>query len=411
MHIIQFLLWISAAGLVTCTGFLILVIVASSRFAERAKPATPTEGYPPVTILKPLCGLEPNLEANLESFFHQDYPCFEIIFGTRDLFDPALKFVERIRRKYPLIPIRIVTSGQPDRPNAKVCSLRSMQQAASYDYLVVSDSDVQVMPDYLRAVVRPLLREEVGLVTCLYRGVPSGGFWSKLEALGMSVEMTSGVLVADLLEGMKFALGPTMAFRRDVLEKLGGWDSLADYCADDFVLGERVSLSGSKVVLSEHVVRHIVINRSLRDSMLHQIRWMKSTRFSRPAGHVASLLSFAMPFGILGLLSALRLHHLFAGVALLLAAYLNRVVMAVASGWNAVRDHRALRACWLYPLRDLTGFLVWVASFFGSSIVWRGEQYQLHPGGRMVRLYAGNEPEVSSVQVGAGNAVMLDRVS
>jgi ceramide glucosyltransferase len=380
----KLLLYLAAAGLLSCTGFLCLIVVASVRFVRRRERFQDDESLPPVTLLKPLCGSEPNLEANIESFFQQQYPKFEIIFGARHLSDPALNIVNRMCRKYPAVPVRMVTPGEPDRPNAKVCLLQAMYAVARHDYLVISDSDVQVTPNYLREVIGPLLDRDVGLVTCLYRGVPGDGFWSRLEALGMSVEMTSGVLAADLLEGMKFALGPTMAIRRDVVEKIGGFVALADYCADDFVLGERVHRWGGKVVLSKHVIDHMVISRTLRDSMAHQVRWMRSTRFSRPAGHVATFLTYAMPFGIAGLIAGLHLHHTVLGALMFLAAYLNRVVMALVSGWKVVGDPRSLRSCWAYPLRDLTGFTVWLASFFGSQIVWRGEKYLLESGGRMV---------------------------
>ena len=287
-----------------------------------------------------------------------------------------------------MVPVKIVTSGEPTHANAKICSLMRMYHEANHDYLIVSDSDVLVTPNYVREVVAPLLRKEIGLVTCLYRGVASGGFWSHMEALGMSVEMTSGVLVADLLEGMKFALGPTMAVRRDVLDDIGGFAMLADYCSDDYVIGERVAKAGSEVVLSSHVIDHIVINRSLRNSLLHQARWMKSTRFSRPAGHVASVLSFATPFGLLALAAALLLGRPLLGLALFAGAYLNRVIMALIAGWGIVRDRQSLRSCWLYPLRDFMGFGFWLFSFFGSTIIWRGETYRLEAEGLMVPVNA-----------------------
>ncbi len=367
----------------TCTGFLCLALIAGVRFVCRRKPPR-VESLPAATVLKPLCGLEPSLEANLESFFQQQYPEFEIIFGARYLSDPSLDLVRRLCQKYPSVPVRVVLTGEPDRPNAKVCSLRSMYAVARHEYLVICDSDVRVTPNYLREVVPPLLRKEVGLVTCLYRGVPSNGLWPRLEALGMSVEMTSGVLVADLLGGMKFALGPTMALRRDVLASIGGFGALADYCADDFVLGEQVYRLGLMVVLSQHVIEHTVINRTLRDSVIHQLRWMKSTRFSRPAGHASTLLTFAMPFGLLGLVAGFHLHDTLLGLGMLAAAYLNRVVMAMASGWNVVQDRESLRSCWLYPLRDLMGFALWMASYCGRQVIWRGETYLLQRGGRMV---------------------------
>ena len=243
-----------------------------------------------------------------------------------------------------------------------------MYAFARYQYLIISDSDVQVRPNYIQEVVADLLDPEVGLTTCLYRGATSGGFWSRLEALGMSVEMTSGVLVSDLLDGMQFALGPTMAIKREVLDAIGGFGPLAAYCADDYVLGQRVAQSGKRVVLSKHVIDHVVINRTARASLLHQIRWMKSTRFSRPVGHAASVLSFAMPFGLLGLVAAIAMGRPGLGMALLAGAVLNRVLLSLVAGWAVVRDPQAARWCWLYPLRDLLGFGFWLCSFFGNTI-------------------------------------------
>ncbi len=315
MHLGYVLLVVAAAGLVTCTGFLSLLLIASSRFRRRRVPEVPADLFPPVTLLKPLYGIEPNLRANIASFFDQEYPTFEIIFGVRRLDDPALAVVEEVRRDYPSVPVQIVISGEPTEANAKICSMRKMYAAAHYDYLIISDSDVQVQSNYIREVVADLLDPDVGMATCLYRGATAGGLWSRLEALGMSVEMTSGVLVSDLLEGMQFALGPTMAIRREVLDAVGGFEPLAVYCADDYVLGQRVAQAGNRVVLSRHVIDHVVVNRSLRPSFVHQIRWMKSTRFSRPVGHAASVLSFAMPFGLLGLVAAMAVGRPMLGVA------------------------------------------------------------------------------------------------
>jgi len=387
MMFLKLLLLVAAAGLVTSTGYLVLVIVASIRFRRsQLRPTGDIASLPPVTLMKPVHGMEPGLEANLTSFFEQQYPNFEIIFGARHANDPALEVVRRICARYPMVPVKIVTTGEPLRPNAKVCSLVKMYARAANDYLIISDSDVQVNPNYIAEVVRPLLDPGVGMVTCLYRGVATGGLWSKLEALGMSVEMTSGAIVANLLEGMKFALGPTMAIRRDALDAVGGFEPLADYCADDYVLGHEVFRSGRRVVMSHHIIDHVVINRSFACSMRHQIRWMKSTRFSRRAGHAGTALTFAMPFGLLGLLVPGALDHWALGIALFAAAYLNRVIMSVVAGWGVVRDRRALRLAWLYPLRGLMGFGFWCASYSGRKIEWRGDWYRLEPGGRMVLL-------------------------
>ena len=389
----MFLLAIALIGLFSSTTFLILVAAAAvNYYRDRPPIQNQVRTWPRVSLLKPLCGLEPNLEVHLESFFRQDYPAFEIVFGTRDATDPALEAVRSLQKKYPHIPVQIAYSGAPQWPSAKICSLEKMYAVATSDYLVISDSDVRVEPGYVRRIIDPLLNQEVGLVTCLYRGVPSGGPWSLLEALGMSVEMTSGVIVANMLEGMRFALGPTMATRREVLDAIGGFVALGDYCADDYVLGEKVHGLGHKVILSHHVIDHVVVNRAFRASLLHQVRWMKSTRFSRRWGHIGSGLTFAVPFGLIGLLWGFLTHHQALGLALLAASVLNRMLLALISGWGVVRDKLSLRYCWMYPVRDLMGFGFWCASFFGDTIVWRGQRYRLLPGGRMVKHGAPGGP-------------------
>ena len=371
-------------GLLCSTGFLILTLYSVLRFRSRPKE---TLGFtPPVTLFKPVHGMEPRLEDNLESFFHQDYPHFELIFGARQSTDKALAIVEQLRLKYPNVPVKIALSGEPDRPNAKVCSLEKMVPLATTDYYIISDSDVHVEPSYIREVIAPFADPHVGMVTCLYRGVPTGGLWSRLEALGMSVEMTAGVVCAETLEGMKFALGPTMAGRRDAIEKTGGMSALADYCADDYILGNSIAELGYRVLISDHLIDHIVLNRNFHDSVLHQVRWMKSTRFSRPKGHLGSVLTFAMPFGLLSLLGGLLMRNPIAGLIVFGAAFLNRIVLSLATGWGVVRDPNSVRYCWLYPLRDLMGFCFWLASYSGTTVVWRGELYRLSYGGKMERV-------------------------
>ena len=257
--------------------------------------------------------MEPRLEATLESFFRQDYPDFEIIFGARSRDNEALVVVERLRAKYPEVRTQVVISGEPSWPNAKVFSLAKMIASSDNDYLVISDSDVLVGPDFLRNVMPPLLNPKVGLVTCLYQGIPSSGLWSQLEALGMSVEMPAGVMVAEMVDGMRFALGAAMSVRRDAIEAIGGVRETADFYSDDFVLGHLIAEAGFQVVLSQYKVGHVLAVRSLRRTFGDQLRWMKSTRFSRPWGHVGSGLTYAMPFGLLALLLGLGHHSLYLG--------------------------------------------------------------------------------------------------
>jgi ceramide glucosyltransferase len=339
---------------------------------------------PGVTVLKPVHGMEPRLEETLESFFLQNYPDFEIIFGARTRDNEALDVVERLQAKYPGVRTRVVISGEPSWPNAKVFSLAKMIASSDNDFFVISDSDIEVQPDFLLNVIPPLMNPKTGLVTCLYQGIPAREFWSRLEALGMSVEMPAGVMVADMVDGMKFALGAAMAVRRDAIEAIGGVRETADFYSDDFVLGNLVAAAGYQVVLSHEMVKHVLSACSLRRTFGDQLRWMKSTRYSRPWGHVGSGLTYAVPFGLLALLAGLANPiDLRAGVELFALAWLNRMLLALIVGWGILRDPRCLRLCWIYPLRDLLGFCTWVVSFTGNKFFWRGESYQFGEEGRI----------------------------
>ena len=339
---------------------------------------------PPLTLLKPLAGAEPDLETHLASFFEQDYPEFEILFCAREANNAGLEIARRVAARFPHVPAKFFSTGEPPYINAKVASMELMEKSAAHEILVISDSDVCVTPDYLRAVALPFADEKVGGMCCPYRGIAAGGgLWARLEAVGMSVEMTAGVLVARMMEGMQFVLGPTMAFRRDVIRSMGGFKVTADYCADDFVLGNETFKRGQAIVLSHHAINHIVINLSLMASLKHQVRWMKSTRFSRPKGHFGTALTFSMPFGLLGLAAGVLLGHLWWGVALLAWAVATRLALSVSVGRMVVRDPSWFNLLVLYPVRDLMGFFFWAASYMGSRILWRGRVFQLLPGGKM----------------------------
>ena len=384
------LLGVASFGLVSSTVFLVLVIIAAARFNIRGNELQASVSgvargqLPPVTIFKPVHGIEERLEQNLESFFQQDYPAYEIMIGARGAGDPAIKLAERLRARYPQVKSRIVISGPPEWPNAKVFTLDKMIPLSQNDFLVISDSDVRVERDFLRNVIPPLFDRKLGLVTCLYRGEPASDFWSSLEALGMSVEMPSGVVMADMLEGIRFALGPAVALRRDALDAIGGIRTTADYYSDDYVLGNKIWAAGYRVIFSHHVIYHVLTPRPFLRTLGDQLRWMKSTRHSRPNGHIGTGLTFAMPFGVLGLISAVALGHGGLGLALLAAAFFNRIIQSVGVGSWLLRDPRALRLCWLYPLRDLQGFAVWVASFLSHTFYWRGETYRFTSEGRII---------------------------
>ncbi len=378
----DFLLLLSIIGIITSTMYALLVATGAVRLAQRRRALLLGTFAPPVSLLKPLHGLEPDLESHLQSFFEQDYPEFEIIFCARTDQDAGLEIARRVAARYPKIRSRFLCSGNAPYANAKVWSLERMQNAASHRFFVVSDSDVSVTPGYLRAIMAPFAEARVGLVTCLYRGV-GASFWSRLEAVGMSIEMSAGVLVAEMLEGMKFALGPTMVVRRDCLEEAGGFRAVGPYHADDFMLGNMIAASGHRVVLSTHTIDHHVLNSSFLPSVLHQIRWMKSTRFSRPKGHLGTALTFSMPYGLLAAGIAMGLHRPLLGGLLLIWTWASRVALGALVGSQVVEEPRVWRSALLYPLRDLLGSCYWVASYVSNQVRWRGEVYNLLQDGFM----------------------------
>ncbi len=339
---------------------------------------------PAVSLFKPLHGAEPNLRSHLTTFFEQDYPgSFEILFCARDLADAGMIAAQEAAAQYPWVPVRFLTVEGPPFVNAKVSSLERMAGLAEHDIFVISDSDVRVSADYLREVVAPFRDGQVGAVTCLYRGVAERGLWASLEAAGMSVEMTSGVLAARLVEGMQFLLGPTMAVRRAAVERMGGFAKLGSYCSDDYLLGNWVAALGYKVVLSSHVIDHIVLNLTFLTSMKHQIRWMRSTRFSRPKGHFGTGLTFSVPYGLLAFAAEAALGHAPLGAALLLYAVVSRMAMAWLVSKMVVQERSVVQSMLLYPLRDLMGFFFWAASYASGRILWRGEVYRLGQDGLM----------------------------
>jgi len=384
------LLGLAAFGLASSFVFLFLAIIAAIRFKRRSESwrravlSFSSDQLPPVTIFKPVHGMEERLGENLESFFQQNYPDYEIIIGARSEKDAAILLAEKIRGRYPQVNSRIVISGPPEWPNAKVFTLDKMISLSRNDFLVISDSDVRVDRDFLRNVIPPLFDKKLGLVTCLYRGDPASDFWSFLEALGMSVEMPSGVVIADMLEGIRFALGPAVALRRDSLDAIGGIRATADYYSDDYVLGNKIWAAGYKVIFSHYIIHHVLTPRSLLRTLGDQLRWMKSTRHSRPLGHIGSGLTFAMPFGLLGLIAGGALDRWNLGLSFLAAAFVNRVIQSLVVGWWLMKDRRASRFCWLYPLRDLQGFGVWIASFLSHTFYWRGEIYRFTKDGKIV---------------------------
>lgn len=397
MLLAYILLALAVAGTLSSWTFLVLALAGTAKFHRDAKAqqrrarSIPDISLPAVSLLKPVHGMESRLRENIESFFHLDYPSYEILFAA-DLEDnPALAVVREICSRYPNVPTKIVITGRPPWPNPPAYAFFRLAERAESNVLVTSDSDVLVSPSYLREVVPPLLESKNGMLTCVYRGKNAGEFWSGVHAIGMSVEMTAGVVTANLLEGMKFGLGPTIVVRRDALDKIGGFAVLSDYFANDFVIGNLIEKNDYNVVLSRHIIDHVVSPLSFLQVWQHEVRWARSTRASRPWGHLFSGLIYAIPYGLLGLAGATALGHIWLGVGLLLAAFANRIIESWVIGWGITRDP-ASRSLWRYPLRDLLGFFVWCASYLGRyRTVWRNVQYELTADGRIA--LRGGQPQ------------------
>ncbi len=388
--LLRILFWVALGGAVTSTIYCLMVLAAAVRFGvrRRREDRTETAFLPPVSVLKPLHGTEPGMERNLETFFEQEYPEFELLFCARYETDEGLRLARRVGERYPQVNAKYVTCGEP-RPqfhNAKVFSLAKLDSVARHELLITSDADVRVTKDYLRRMVQNLKDPRVGLASCVYLGTTdkgvNAGFSSQLDAVGKSVEMTSGVLVADMLEGTKFALGATMAVRKESFRKVGGFEELGQFYADDFVLGNRLAAQGVGVLLATHVIRLMVQDTPFGLSFRNQLRWMQSTRRSRPWGHLGSGLTFAMPFGLLGLVWGLLSGHAGLGVVWLAGMVVNRWLQAGAV-LRVMGDVGWVRGMAIYPLRDLLGSLLWLGSYGGDRFYYRGKTYKLKEGGRV----------------------------
>jgi ceramide glucosyltransferase len=365
-----FLMMMLAGSLV----YALLTIIAAAAYRRVSPPALRLRV--PISILKPLSGVDEGLETNLRSFFAQQYGEFEILFAVHDAADPATTLVEKLRREFPAVPTQLIVSGEPPYPNAKVYSLDRMLQAARHEIVVMGDSDVRVSPRLLETLAREFQAERVGLITCPYRAVAGRSFWSKMEAVFMNTEFLGGVLVSRLLNGMDFALGPTIAVRKRALAQIGGFDFLKDYLAEDFVMGNRVAASGWRVLLSSEVIEHRIGSEKFVPNLSHRLRWLRSTRRSRPLGYIGQV--FTNPFAVGLIVWAI----VPAWWPALLATALVRAASAWAQAGWVLHDPLTRRYWWAVLPQDVWNFVIWVAGFFGNTVVWRGRTYYVARDGR-----------------------------
>ena len=359
--------------------YCLLQVIGARRY--RSIHPAPVSQPEPVSILKPLDGLDEGLETNLRTFFEQNYECFEILFAARRDDDSGLNLARRLSLEYPGTPARFFITGDPPWPNAKVWSLELMMREARHDLLIMSDSDIRVTPEMLQVVAAEFSGARLGVATCPYRAVAGPSFWSELEALGMNTEFWGGVFTARLVEGgVHFAVGPTIAARRKVIDAVGGWDRLSRYLAEDFVLGQSAAEAGYGVILSSYVIEHRIGAQKLLPNFSHRLRWNRSTRRSRAAGYIGQVFTYPLP------------------LALILMAFVPQAWPALAltvllRGWAAyevasrtLAQRLNVRSWTLLPLQDLISFFLWIAGFQGDTILWRGRVYRLLPDGRFELL-------------------------
>ena len=365
--------WLAAALALAATAYYVLVLVAAVKWSRRFRLPNPAGALPPLSILKPIRGRDPEFYEAIRSHAAQDYPEFEILFGFSDPQDPAQADVVRLQSEFPHLRIssHIVATNAP---NTKVGVLAELARRARHPLLLVNDSDIVVEPGYLRTVAAPLADPSVGLVTCLYRGFAES-LASRAEALGIATEFVPSILVARLLGVAEFALGSTMAFRAEDLRAIGGFDAIADYIADDYQLGARITALGRRVEFSSAIVETDLGGESWLETWRHQLRWSRTIRVSRPAGYFGYVITHATLWS----LAAFAAGCWWAGAAALAV----RMAAGVLVAGRILRYRPIARDWWMIPLRDLFGFAVWLAGLAGSEVWWRGRRLRLHADGRL----------------------------
>jgi ceramide glucosyltransferase len=357
--------------------YVAVAVVAARRFARR-QIAAPQRGHAVgVSVLKPLYGAEPGLADNLRSFADQEHPEFQLVLGIRDRGDPALLIARALIAERPARDIALVVDPRTEGSNLKVANLENMLPSARHDVIFIADSDMRVTPDYLRIVTAPLADPRVGLVTCLYKGAPMGGLWSRLAALHINFGFLPGALVGELIDVGGGCFGATLAVRRDVLERIGGFSRLRNELADDHRMGSAVRRIGLSTVVAPYIVENRVSEPSLASVWLHELRWARTSRTMAPAGFAGSIITHTV---VIGACAAAIIGRGPEAWTILAASLLLRWGSAAATARWLDLPRRGL---WLLPLRDILSFAVFVASFCGRSVLWRNQEFRVESSGRL----------------------------
>ena len=368
-----YVLLLSAAPL----GYYVAATIAARRFFTRERARKRPDYSPPVSLLKPVRGVDFGSYENFASFCIQDYPEYEILFGVGDDADPAVPLIQRLMAEFPQCSIRLFMDAERLGANRKVNMQGRLAREARHEIFVLTDGDIRVSPDYLREVVACLADRKVGAVTSFYRAIAENNLGAELEAIGAASDFFGGVLMANWMEGITFGLGASIVTTREWVAKIGGFAAIADMHSDDYELGHRIANAGGKIVLSRKAVWTMYPAQTARGFWQHQVRWLRTVRLCRPLSFAGLIFTHGLPWAVLAAVIAPA--HWIAAAYLLVYLAL-RLTMAWTVGVWGVGDNVLRRKLWLVPLRDAVYFFVWLASFGSNRIYWGGEEYIMRKG-------------------------------
>jgi ceramide glucosyltransferase len=358
-------------------AYYVVAILAAIRFFRRERAKTLPDFYPPISIIKPVRGVDFGTYENFASFCRQNYPDYEILFCVNELSDPAVPVIEKVMADFPQRRIRILSGAPQVGTNRKVNNLALLTKEAQHEILVQSDGDVRVGPNYLCEMAVPFQKPQAGVVSCFYRSIAEPNLGAELEAIGAASDFFAGALVADWKEGVTFALGASVATTKTWLGKIGGYESFADQLADDYEVGNRVHRAGGRVLLSREIVWTMYPAQSLRGFWEHQVRWARTVRIVRPLSFLGLIVTHGLPWAVLAAFIAPS-----AGIAIayLLGYLVLRLTVAWTAGVWGVGDDVLRRKLWLVPPRDAIHFVVWLAGFVSNRVNWGGVEYEIRDG-------------------------------
>jgi ceramide glucosyltransferase len=380
--IVHISIWRSAILLLTLAplGYYATATLAAIRFFRRERSKSPPVFTPPVSLLKPVRGVDFGSYENFASFCIQNYGSYEILFCVNEMSDAAVPVIEKVMKDFPECRIRILSHAPQVGTNRKVNNLALLTREAKHEILLQTDGDVRVGPNYVRELVAPFADPDIGVASCFYRGVAQNSFWAELEAVGTASDFFAGALVAEWKEGITFALGASVGTTKSWLEKIGGYEALANLLADDYELGNRVHRAGGKVVLCREPVWTMYPAQGAKAFWDHQVRWARTVRLCRPASFFGLLFTHGLPWT---LLAAVVAPTTWMGAGYILAYLILRFLMAWVVGIWGVGDAVLRRRLWLVPVRDLVNFAVWIAGFTSNHVTWGGLEYVMKDGKMM----------------------------